>query len=307
MTTRFLSATIEVERKFLPPRILMHALTRSLTPALPMPPLLPPSIARRMRMHHPAVDFVRDVYYDRADEGLAAKGLWIRRRSVCGPAPYFVTSSWEAKVRVGGDFTASQFVEVDGAAAVEREIFRVLGDPSVSLHKIDEHLRTISDLTTRRLSARLELTSSEEESSLSTPLRNLTVAVDEVIQTTNGDLASACMTLEREFAHKDDNENCLPPRSIPADAFFHQIGVLEVVEQMRIGRADSEDLEGVDLEDLAQWHEAHRKAVAAARSAQLEDFMRAFPALFPLTPKPRGKLSAYADWVKAKQQGELVR
>ncbi|KAJ7180118.1 hypothetical protein C8R43DRAFT_388403 [Mycena crocata] len=286
MASRFLStliSKIEVERKFIPTRPLLHALKGTTAT-----PTLPPSIARA---HPAAIHFIRDVYYDRHDERLAAEGLWVRRRSVfgCGSAS---STLWEAKVRVGGDFAASQFVEVEGAEAVEREMRHVLGGDHVALDKIGDQLLIMSDLTTRRLSGRLELRYDSEEDDNNARLHNLTVAIDQVVETTSGDFAAARAVLERMPTGRDiggDQESSLASiiHSSP-DFFFHEIGELELVAEVRTEATEAHE------------HETRRKAVAAARAAQLETFMYAHPALFPMTPRPRGKLNAYAAWREEK-------
>ncbi|KAJ7621754.1 hypothetical protein DFH06DRAFT_1341081 [Mycena polygramma] len=261
MASRFLTSKIEIERKFLPTRSLLHALTRTTAS-----PSLPRSIARA---HPTAVHFIRDVYYDRPDWRLAAEGLWVRRRSVIFGGAGTSTSSWEAKVRVGGDFAASQFVEVEGAEAVERELQRALGGGHVAVDSIGQHLDTKCDLTTRRLSGELELRCEEEQG-----LKNLTVAIDQVVETTGDDFTAARAMLERMVA-SDSGVQSSP------DRFFHEIGELELMEEVRTEVGE---------------HETRRKAVAAARATQLETFMRAHSALFPMTPRPRGKLDAYFTW-----------
>ncbi|KAJ7437914.1 hypothetical protein B0H11DRAFT_2255011 [Mycena galericulata] len=73
------------------------------------------------------------------------------------PSNSSATSSWEAKVRVGGDFAASQFVEVGGAEAVERELRRVLTS-SVAVDCIDEYLGVMYDLTPDGCAVRMMMT-----------------------------------------------------------------------------------------------------------------------------------------------------
>ncbi|KAJ7442402.1 hypothetical protein B0H11DRAFT_2094497 [Mycena galericulata] len=283
---RFLStliSKIEIERKFHPTRPLLHALTRT-NAAPPVP--LPPSIARA---HPGAVHFIRDVYYDSHDR-LFAAGLWVRRRSVLVGSSSSCTSSWEAKVRVGGDFAASQFVEVEGATAVERELQRVLGG-RVAVDTISEHLGVMCDLTTRRLAGRLELRCPDDDCDA---LRNLTVVIDQVVETPSGDFSAARAVLE---GMPGGGSNLT---SSPADVFFHEIGELELMAEVRTEPAAFVD----DPEEHQRnAHETRRKAVAGARAAQLEVFMRAHPALFPMTPRPLGKLEAYFAW----KDGRSVR
>ncbi|KAJ6484509.1 hypothetical protein C8R47DRAFT_556894 [Mycena vitilis] len=282
MASRLLTSKIEIERKFLPTRPLLHALQQRTTTAS----TLPRSIARAA--HPAAVHFIRDVYYDRPDWRLAAEGLWVRRRSVLLGAASSQTSTWEAKVRVGGDFAASQFVEVEGAEAVESEIQRVLGGGRVAVDRIDQHLGTMCDLTTRRLSGQLELRYEEDEGGKNAAgllrLQDLTVAIDQVVETASGDFAATRAVLERMNMSRDSTTHS------SSEFFFHEIGELEHMEEVRT------EAENRTENDQAHEHERRRKAVAAGRAAQLESFMRAHPALFPVTPPPRGKLAAYFAW-----------
>ncbi|KAJ7222766.1 hypothetical protein B0H12DRAFT_1224102 [Mycena haematopus] len=224
-----------------------------------------------------------DVYYDRHDGRLVAEGLWVRRRSVffAGRSTSSSISSWEAKVRVGGNFAASQFVEVQGAEAVEREMRRALGGGHVAVDKISEHLSVMSDLTTRRLSGRLELRNEGDDSDA---LEKLTVVIDQVVETIRGYFAAARAVLERNVAGNSDK-----------NLFFHEIGEVELMEKICTEPGAFAENQA---EHQADEHDLRRKTVAATRAAQLEAFMRAHPALFPMTPQPRGKLEAYFVWLE---------
>ncbi|KAJ6463990.1 hypothetical protein C8R45DRAFT_505592 [Mycena sanguinolenta] len=286
-----LVSKIEVERKFLPTRALLLALAPRLGHSFAS--RLAPTITRACPI---PVEFIRDVYYDRPDEVLAAAGVWVRRRSVFVDGFSSESEAWEAKVRVGGDFNASQFVEVEGAEAVEREMHRVLGaQGAVSLHTIDEQLAVISDLTTRRLSGRLELAAPAHTDALP----DLTVAIDQVVET-RGDFSGARAVLS-------DLSSSRTPT--PAQ-FFHEIGELEVVTEVRTD-ADAttkppKPTAKTHQAEAAHVHQTHRAARAATLASQLEAFMAAHPGLFPVPRKAgqlRGKLSAYAAWVAAERGG----
>ncbi|KAJ7208798.1 hypothetical protein C8J57DRAFT_1484408 [Mycena rebaudengoi] len=271
-------------------RPLLHALTR--TTAIPT---LPSSTARA---HPAAVHFIRDVYYDRHDGRLAAEGLWVRRRSVVvvgsGSSTPSSTSSWEAKVRVGGDFVASQFVEVEGAEAVEREMRRALGGGHVTVDKIGEHLGVMCDLTTRRLSGRLELCEDDDnDAAEGLRLQNLTVAIDQVVETTSGDFAAARAVLDRMPGGREGGKAA-------ATATVTSPAPRRTSSFTRSVRTEAAALAENQAEGRAHEHETRRKAVATARAAQLEAFMCAHPALFPMTPRPRGKLVAYFAWREAR-------
>ncbi|KAJ7073003.1 hypothetical protein C8F01DRAFT_1076817 [Mycena amicta] len=159
---------------------------------------------------------------------------------------------------------------VDGVEAVEQEIKRVLGGTGVTLEKIGQSFAVISDLTTRRLSGRLDL---QNEDGVGFKLPNLTVAIDQVVETFRGDFPAARAVLQR---------NNLASSS---DLFFHEIGELELMDEVR-------------TDDQAPEHEKQRKTVAAEHAKHLEALMRDHPTLFPMTPRPQGKLSAYATWRK---------
>ncbi|KAF7351737.1 Elp3 domain-containing protein [Mycena sanguinolenta] len=286
-----LTSHIEVERKFHPTRSILDALTRPNVP----------NLASIGRVHLNGVHFVRDLYYDRADERLVKAGIWVRRRSVFVPrhtssgpnssstSDSIESSSWEAKIRVGGNFAASQFVEVQGADAVEQEILRVLGPTSirVDLDKIDRDLQVMCDLTTRRLEGTLflnEFDNMDAVNGRSGPLDRLTVVMDQVVQTPQGDFPAARTQLEG-----------ISTDVIPPAMFFHEIGELEVMEEVCTDTVDEDE------------HASHRKTVAARRASQLEAFMLAHPSLFPMDPKPLGKLEAYFSWAEAaKREGHAT-
>jgi hypothetical protein len=333
-TRRFLStltSKVEIERKFLPTRLLLDALTRPTTALQNLP-----SSIRVAHTHPGAIRFIRDVYYDRYDGRLTAEGLWVRRRSVVVGSPTSSstssssTSSWEAKVRVGGDFIATQFVEVEGAQAVEREIYRALGGVHVTVDKITEHLGVMCDLTTRRVEGRLEICYEDEDDDdndvdKDARLQNLTVAIDQVVETPSGDFAAARAVLERMLAGhtrgRDEGSTSTIHTDSSPDLFFHEVGELEMMAEVRTEapvHGENYLSKSVESERRAHSHshshahahsqshshqhshEDKRKIVASARAAQLEAFMCAHPALFPMTPRPCGKLNAYFAWKEAK-------
>lgn len=90
------TTTLEVERKFAPTPTSIRLLATNAGPA-PFQSL----VAQGRRQF-------QDVYYDTPAAHLSDAGVWLRRR---GPV-------WEAKVRVGGNYTNSAFHEVTGVAAI---------------------------------------------------------------------------------------------------------------------------------------------------------------------------------------------
>jgi hypothetical protein len=106
--------------------------------------------------------------------------------------------------------------------------------------------------------------------------------------------------------------------SLP-DLFSHEIGELEL-ELMAEVRTDppppppppsfganSLSKSQAHSHSHSHAHEHHRKTLATARAAQLEAFMRAHSALFPMTPRPCGKLSAYFAWKKGRTKAAAGR
>lgn len=84
------SSILEVERKFAPTPLSIHLLAdnKGETPFTSI-------------THQGDTEF-EDIYYDTKEEHLCNAGIWLRRRG----------DQWEAKVRVGGDFTNSAFEEI---------------------------------------------------------------------------------------------------------------------------------------------------------------------------------------------------
>lgn len=63
-----------------------------------------------------------DVYYDTPDDDLSRAGIWLRRRGDGGS-----DQRWEAKVRVGGDYTNSAFEELTDVAQISALLGGLLG------------------------------------------------------------------------------------------------------------------------------------------------------------------------------------
>jgi hypothetical protein len=179
----------------------------------------------------------------------------------------------------------------------------------VTVDKITEHLDVMCDLTTRRVEGRLEVcydSDSEdvhENDDNDARLRNLSVAIDQVVETPSGDFAAARAVLERILGGRDggggggsDSDSNL---ASPSGIFFHEIGELELMAEVRTDPdpdPPSFNNKNSLLKSLEAEHETCRQILAATRAAQLEAFMGAHPALFPMTPRPCGKLNAYFAW-----------
>ncbi|RYP22108.1 hypothetical protein DL765_001867 [Monosporascus sp. GIB2] len=81
---------------------------------------------------------IRDTYYDTENSHLNNLDFWVRQRyaqahvlPLHSPRVQVADSKskaeWNAKLRVGGHFTNSQFVEFDGKKNVSREVLRISG------------------------------------------------------------------------------------------------------------------------------------------------------------------------------------
>lgn len=102
---------LEVERKFAPTTLSMQLLAQNAGE----PPFT--SI-----LHQGNTKF-EDTYYDTAQDDLCHAGVWIRRRD----------AHWEAKVRVGGDYTNSAFEELTDVAHIAKLLGGLLPGATLSV------------------------------------------------------------------------------------------------------------------------------------------------------------------------------
>ena len=157
-TPQTLASHVEVERKFLPTALLEAQLDgkacglehRRQSEGLAAVDAL------RMRPLHffrlPDMQ-IRDTYFDLKDV-LVGKGIWVRLRTTeavrSNRFPVVVegnrSTDWETKVRLGGDYTNSQFTELQGKQEVQSLIAQHL--PSA----VETDLEVIADLDTHRKS-----------------------------------------------------------------------------------------------------------------------------------------------------------
>ncbi|KAI0508317.1 hypothetical protein F5B22DRAFT_426108 [Xylaria bambusicola] len=226
---------------------------------------------------------IRDIYYDTQNEQLSALGLWVRQRHV----RYFPLSSsqemndncceaatkpgsatvedhshkaqWNAKLRFGGHFNDSEFVEIDGEKNVSDEVLRITGSKTRL-----EDLQVVTDLQTKRRSWEVS-----QLADGTTPSAKMTIVMDDVTE------AEA----EAEAMSKNGG--------LGRSAFTHTIGEVELFQEFTTV--------GKDMEE----HETERKKIAALRMEELKEFMLANTSLFAMTPRPIGKLTAYDTWKRS--------
>jgi hypothetical protein len=138
------------------------------------------------------------------------------------------------------------------------------------------------------------------------------------VETPSGDFAAARAVLERMLVGhtrgRDEGSTSTIHTDTPpaADFFFHSIGELELMAEVRIdpasfGENQNSLSKSLESERQAHEHEARRKAIASTRAAQLEAFMSTHPALFPMTPQQCGRLNAFFTWKEGRAKAAAGR
>lgn len=103
---------LEIERKFAPTKTSMQQIaSNSGTPPF------------KSLIHHGTTN-LEDLYYDTANEVLCRAGVWLRRRG----------DRWEAKVRVGGDFTNSAFEEITNVKDISAMLGKLVPGATLDPH-----------------------------------------------------------------------------------------------------------------------------------------------------------------------------
>ncbi|RYC60937.1 hypothetical protein CHU98_g5271 [Xylaria longipes] len=219
-------SNVEVERKFSPgPKFASIFLTNGWTkPQAQWHTSYSNQHGLSFAMIKQPKELIRDTYYDTHDNQLCKLGLWVRQRHVHvlpfnppklerdqnGKVPAerdlpFPTEDnsekerWNAKLRLGGNFSNTQFVEIDGKEKVSDEVLRI----TETRTKLED-LRVVSDLQTRRLS--WEITQLADGTA---PSAKMTIVLDEVT--------------EAEASANDDRSK--------ESAFIHTVGEVELFEE----------------------------------------------------------------------------
>ncbi|KAK7740473.1 hypothetical protein SLS53_005315 [Cytospora paraplurivora] len=128
----FSSSILEIERKFEPTKASMQQLANN-TGTPPFESLV-----------HQGTAHLEDVYYDTADELLCSAGVWLRRRG----------DKWEAKVRVGGDFTNSAFEEITNVNDISKMLGKLVPGAALDSHhgplggRVQEVAKLVSERNT---------------------------------------------------------------------------------------------------------------------------------------------------------------
>ncbi|KAI0432268.1 hypothetical protein F5Y09DRAFT_152021 [Xylaria sp. FL1042] len=185
---------------------------------------------------------IRDTYYDTQNDQLSNLGLWVRQRhvqlfpldcsaqtshqgrEVVGEAISVPTTSnsqksrWNAKLRLGGHFKNSQFLELDGKKKVSDEVLRITG----STTKLED-LQIVTDLRTERSSWEVAEFDDGER-----PSTKMTIVLDDVTEAQ---------------AREDGSDK---------SAFAHTIGEVELFEEFVTEGMDSTEHEALRKKIAAQ-------------------------------------------------------
>ncbi|OTA57682.1 hypothetical protein K449DRAFT_132985 [Hypoxylon sp. EC38] len=219
-------SNVEVERKFNPgPKFasLLASSTRTSTQGQHQEHInhderLPFSV-----INHPG-QLIRDTYYDTKDDHLCTLGLWVRQRNI-NILPLNSTlpitdhkdnTEWNAKVRLGGHFRNSQFVEYDGKKKVSEEVLRITN----SKMRLED-LQVASDLQSRRTEW-------------------------EVLRLADGKAPSAKMTIVVDEVTEAGKEN------VDESAFNHTIGEVELFQEFVTEEKDDAEHEALRKEIAVQ-------------------------------------------------------
>ena len=246
--------TVEVERKFLPTAYLSACLAGTAghydnsanrgTSG---------GVSNVLGFYRLLDQFIRDTYYDQQDL-LSKKGIWIRRHTSHDmPMVEGLThgADWEAKVRIGGDYTDSKFLELQGESNIRSLVKQHLPNQTV------EGLSILADLMTQRQSWTVHEPFVEQSADrCDDEADHYLIVVDEV--TTPG-------------GEHDRLE------------FRHRVGEVELTRVVEGGA------------DVAT-HMTTKQQAAAEIDIAVKGFMMRYKNLFPTSPRPQGKLSAYFDW-----------
>jgi alkylhydroperoxidase/carboxymuconolactone decarboxylase family protein YurZ len=261
---RSLVSRLEVERKFVPSSLLnKYASETSTTPRISLAPAnrhsLPLTLSALPR------ERITDKYFDHKGQ-FEQKGIWVPWRKTqltthdgLEAAPPQI--HWEAKVKQGGDYLDSQFVEAKGRDAVET----LMAQAGVcdSIYNLDFQLGFVADGVSWVVSG----PGSDEGAGDDTT--DITLVLDimsAALEGRNGEHA--------KFMH-------------------HQVGEIELEKTITTTAANPEDVQTIDQSELLAKHCTTSAAQAESMRQQLTMFMAAYPTIFQAGVSPVGKITAY--------------
>jgi hypothetical protein len=262
LRNRSIVSTLEVERKFVPsPLLKKYASETATTSRIHVTPVAghsPSMILTRLPRKR-----ITDKYFDHKGQ-LEQKGIWVRWRkdettTYDGSKTVISQPSWEAKVKQGGNFVDSQFVEAKGRDAVE-DLMAKAG-VCRSIYDLSFQLGFVAD----RVGWAVQGFDSE-----------------------NGD-ADAAMSLVL-----DTMSTALEGRNGEYSTFMHhQVGELELEKAITTSLEDQDDVHTVHKSAVDLKHRTTCASQAEVMRKRLDSFMSAYPTLFQTGNSPLGKITAY--------------
>jgi hypothetical protein len=266
LRSRSIVSKLEAERKFVPsPLLKKYASETATVPRIHVTPAT---------KHNPSVTLTRlprkhitDKYFDRKGQ-LEQKGIWVRWRKEettthDGSNTTTSQTNWEAKIKQGGSFLDSQFIEAKGRDAVES----LMAEAGVC--------RSIYDLSFQ-----------------------LGFVADRMGWAVNGhDGEQAVNDTSAMSLILDTMSTALEGRNGEHSTFIrHQVGELELEKSITTSFEDENDLHE---SAVGSKHRATCTFQAEAMREQLATFMSAYPTLFQASGSPMGKITAYMQQKKA--------
>lgn len=286
-------STVEVERKFVPAGKLLTTLHRN-----------DKCTIGSLSFERLDDEIIRDTYYD-LDDQLGQRGVWVRRRrsstlacNASGPPhmalpPDYIAPTWdsdtlEAKIKIGGSYSNSQFQEIVGRAEIAKYLV------ATTTPKLDvDDLRITMNLETYRQTWKMSDASFPPVSSSSESEQNTISSTPNTLgENGAGDAHSsqdqqAVMVVAIDYVAKASERADEPETTIQtgdgASVFRHTIGELEMTRS------------------VAETDLVARQDIARTMDEQLENIMAANHSLFCLDEKPAGKILAYLAWLKERK------
>ncbi|KAM0709614.1 hypothetical protein Q7P35_003654 [Cladosporium inversicolor] len=264
LSNRAIISKLEVERKFIPSPLLKKYASETAT--------LPRIHVAPAADHSPNVVLTRlprkritDKYFDHKGR-LEQKGIWVRWRkeqTITHDNANIIASHtcWEAKVKQGGNFLESQFIEAKGRDAVED----LMAETGVcrSIYGLSFQLGFVAD--------------------------RVGWAVEGYDGQKDGEDATMSLVLDTMTA-------ALEGRNGEYSTFMnHQVGELELEKAITTNLEDEDGVRSIDESAMRSHHRATCASQAEAMREQLTTFMLTYPSLLEADGSPVGKITAYME------------
>lgn len=255
-----LTSKLEVERKFVPSPLLKklateNATTPRITLTSSQHDVSSAALTRLPRKR------ILDKYFDQKGQ-LERKGIWVRWRKQQdlqhdGTSAASSHAFWEAKIKQGGTYLDSQFVEAKGREAVEMVMAE--GGVCDSIYDLTFKFGFVADRVSWSIGNGHDSNHDAE----------MTILLDTVSAALEG------------------NDSELPRY------MHHQVGELELEKTITTCPAAEKDACFNDEVELTARHHAIRASEAKVMRTQLSTLMAAHPAIFDGEGSPLGKVTAY--------------